>query len=72
KNTGTEAVDAWTLLLKSPVTIANVWNAQIESHDGDTYLLHNAGWNSMIVPGQEIVFGFEASGRPSGTFEWVI
>ncbi|MET0429807.1 MAG: cellulose binding domain-containing protein, partial [Microvirga sp.] len=72
KNTGTEAVDAWTLLLKSPATIANIWNAQITSHDGDTYQLHNAGWNSVIVPGQEIVFGFEASGRPTGTFEWVI
>jgi cellulase/cellobiase CelA1 len=72
KNTGTSSVDAWTLALKSPVSIANIWNAEIVSHVGDTYTVHNVGWNHAIAPGQEITFGFQATGRPSGAFEWVI
>lgn len=73
KNTGTTAVDAWTLQLKTPVNIANIWNAQIVSRTGDTYVLHDAGWNSKIAPGQEVTFGFQANGSaPSGSFDWVL
>jgi hypothetical protein len=72
KNTGTEAVDAWSLLLKSPVTIANVWNATMVAQNGDVTLLHSTDWNKTIDPGQEVVFGFEALGKPTGTFEWII
>jgi endoglucanase len=74
KNTGTTAVDTWTLQLKTPVDISNIWNAEIVSHSGDTYVLHNASWNRMIAPGQEVTFGFQATpGQPSsGSFDWVL
>ena len=39
KNTGTTAVDTWTLQLKTPVNISNIWNAEIVSHSDDTYVL---------------------------------
>ncbi|MBM6595592.1 Calx-beta domain-containing protein [Microvirga pudoricolor] len=72
KNTGTSAVDAWTLAFKSSSAITNIWNAEVVSSEGDTFMVHNVGWNSTISPGQEVVFGFQGVGRPSGTFEWVI
>jgi cellulase/cellobiase CelA1 len=74
KNTGTTAVDTWTLQLKTPVDISNIWNAEIVSHSGDTYVLHNASWNRTIAPGQEVIFGFQATpGQPSsGSFDWVL
>ena len=74
KNTGTTAVDTWTLKLKTPVDISNIWNAKIVSHSDDTYLLNDAGWNRTIAPGQEVTFGFQATpGQPSSTsFDWVL
>jgi endoglucanase len=74
KNTGTTAVDTWTLQLKSPVTISNIWNAEIVSHSGDSYVLHNASWNRTIAPGQEVTFGFQATPgqASSGSFDWVL
>ncbi len=74
KNTGTTAVDTWTLQLKTPVDISNIWNAEIVSHSGDTYVLHNASWNRTIAPGQEVTFGFQATpGQPSSaSFDWVL
>jgi len=73
KNTGTTTVDAWTLQLKTPVNISNIWNAEIASRAGDTYVLHNATWNSKIAPGQEVVFGFQAAGSASSSsFDWVL
>jgi endoglucanase len=73
KNTGTTAVDAWKLQLKTPVNISNIWNAEIGSHAGDTYVLHNASWNSKIAPGQEVIFGLQATGSASASsFDWVL
>ena len=74
RNTGTTAVDTWTLQLKTPVDISNIWNAKIVSHSADTYVLHNAGWNRTIAPGQEVTFGFQATpGHPaSGSFDWIL
>jgi aryl-phospho-beta-D-glucosidase BglC (GH1 family) len=74
KNTGTTAVDAWTLQLKTPVDISNIWNAKIVSHSDDTYLLNDAGWNRTIAPGQEVTFGFQATpGHASSTsFDWML
>ncbi|MET0530485.1 MAG: cellulose binding domain-containing protein, partial [Microvirga sp.] len=74
KNTGTTAVDAWTLQLRTPVDISNIWNAKIVSHNDDTYLLNDAGWNRTIAPGQEVTFGFQATpGHASSTsFDWTL
>ncbi|QRM33457.1 cellulase family glycosylhydrolase (plasmid) [Microvirga sp. VF16] len=74
KNTGTTAVDTWTLRLKTPVDISNIWNAEIVSHSDDTYVLNNASWNRTIAPGQEVTFGFQATPGhpPSGSFDWLL
>jgi cellulase/cellobiase CelA1 len=74
KNTGTTDVDAWTLKLKTPVDISNIWNTKIVSHSDDIYLLNDAGWNRTIATGQEVTFGFQATpGQPSTTsFDWVL
>jgi Cellulose binding domain len=63
-NTGTSAIDAWTLQFTFGAKITQIWNAAVESHSGKRYVLQNAGYNSTIAPGQSVSFGF--LGKPGG------
>jgi hypothetical protein len=45
-------------------TITQIWDATIQSHSGTQYVIHNAGYNSTIAPGQSVSFGF--LGSPGG------
>ncbi|MEA1834747.1 cellulase family glycosylhydrolase [Methylobacterium durans] len=73
KNTGTAALDNWTIKLKTPLEITNIWNAEIVSHTNGEYVIHSAAWNYHLDPGQEISFGFQAAGHATaGSFDWVI
>jgi len=38
-----------------------IWNAEIVSHTGATYVIEDAGYNGMIAPGQSASFGFNGS-----------
>jgi hypothetical protein len=61
RNTGTTKVDDWTVSLEMPYDIVNIWNAEIVSHVGDTYVIRNASWNDVIAAGQQVSFGFQAT-----------
>jgi aryl-phospho-beta-D-glucosidase BglC (GH1 family) len=63
-NTGTAAINGWTLQFDFAATITQVWNAGIVSQTGTHYILKDAGYNAAIAPGQSVSFGF--NGQPGG------
>ncbi|MFM8290349.1 MAG: cellulase family glycosylhydrolase, partial [Planctomycetia bacterium] len=62
RNTGTTAINGWTMEFDLKATIVNIWNAVIVSHVGTRYVIRNAAWNATLAAGAEISFGFEAAG----------
>ncbi|MFO0824361.1 MAG: cellulase family glycosylhydrolase [Gemmataceae bacterium] len=64
KNTGTTAVNGWTLAFDAGFGITNIWNASITSHSGPKFTIHDAGYNSSIPAGKTVTFGFQGSGSP--------
>lgn len=61
KNTGSQKIENWSLLVEYDDEINNIWNARIEKHDGNKYTISNAGWNQDIEAGQSICFGMSSS-----------
>ena len=65
-NTGTTAIIGWTLSFNFAVSISSIWNASIVSQNGNMYTLENAAYNAIILPGQSVTIGFNASpGKPA-------
>jgi hypothetical protein len=65
-NTGAGSIMGWTLAFTFNGTITDIWNANIVSHVGNQYVLHNANYNSLISPNQAVTIGFNANpGHPS-------
>jgi hypothetical protein len=62
KNTGTTAINGWTMEFDMKANIVNIWNAVIVSRVGTRYVIRNASWNGTIAAGAEISFGFQADG----------
>ncbi|SHO67271.1 chitinase [Pseudoxanthobacter soli DSM 19599] len=62
ENNGTAAVHGWQIEIEMPYEITNIWNAEIVSHDDDTYVIRNAAWNGDIAADGEISFGFTGTG----------
>ncbi|MGD1882969.1 MAG: cellulase family glycosylhydrolase [Paracoccaceae bacterium] len=60
--TPTEAVDGWTVQMRIPGEITNIWNADIVSRDGDVYTLTSKTYNASVAAGQSIGFGFQVAG----------
>ena len=60
RNTGTTAINGWTVTFDAPFQITDLWNAQLVSHVGTTYTIRNIPgfWNARIAPGTSIDFGF--------------
>lgn len=73
-NTGTTAIMGWTLSFNFAVSISSIWNASIVSQNGSMYTLENAAYNAIILPGQSVTIGFNASpGKPaSGPTNYVL
>jgi aryl-phospho-beta-D-glucosidase BglC (GH1 family) len=61
-NTSKTAINGWTLtfILAEPIT--NIWNAQIISHTGNSYVVGNLSYDASIAAGGNISFGFQATG----------
>lgn len=57
KNDGENAIENWELSFELDGEITNIWDAEIEKHDGNTYLINNKKWNQDIKPNQSIQFG---------------
>jgi endoglucanase len=67
RNTGSAAVSDWRLAFDAPFAITQIWNATIESHVGNHYVIRNPGYNATIPAGGSVSFGF--NGGPRGGAE---
>lgn len=54
-------LEDWVLEFDYARQIDNIWNAVIATHEGDHYVITNAGYNANISAGQTISFGFQGS-----------
>ncbi len=73
-NTGSTAINGWTLQFDFGPKITTIWNAQINSHVGKHYVIQNASYNATIAPGQSVSFGFNAAPghHPAGPINEVL
>ncbi len=62
---GGQDISNWRVSLRLSGRIDNVWNAQMISQEGESYVFGPAAFNSKLGAGQQLEFGFQAS--PSGT-----
>lgn len=58
-NKSDKTIEDWQLSFHFENEISNIWNAEILTHEGDTYTIKNAGWNQNIAPNSSITFGFQ-------------
>jgi len=61
KNTGTTAMNGWTLEFDLAADITNIWNAEIVSRVGNHYVIRAASWNGNIPAGGSVSFGFQGT-----------
>lgn len=59
-NTEENLVD-WFLEFDYSRSINEIWNANIDSYEDNHYVIHNAGFNSIINAGNSITFGFSGT-----------
>ena len=64
-NQGDRQMNGWSLEFDFANEITQIWNAEIVSHTGNTYVIRDAGWNSEIAPNGSISFGFIGEGSGS-------
>ena len=57
-NTGSSAIENWTLQFNFAPKIIEIWGAAIESLSGKQYMIVGAGSDTTIAPGQSVSFGF--------------
>ena len=61
KNASDSDIENWEISFVSGDTIENIWCGQVKSHEADTYVIKNVGWNQDVKAGEEVSFGFTAS-----------
>lgn len=61
-NNTDKTLEDWVLEFDFEREITNIWNAVIESHEGNHYVIRNAGYNANITAGQSVLFGFNGHG----------
>jgi len=60
-NNQTTTFSNWTLAFNFDHAITQLWNGQIVRHTGNTYIVNNAGYNSILAPGSAVTIGFLAN-----------
>ncbi len=66
ENKGESVIENWYLSYTSNDIIANIWNAEVYSHENKQYIIKNVGWNQNIDVGGTVEFGFNGSGNFTG------
>ena len=54
-------IENWTLEFIYEGEITNIWNAEIESHEGNQYVIKNLGWNKTLAGNSSVTIGFTAN-----------
>ncbi|MBO6242381.1 MAG: cellulose binding domain-containing protein [Butyrivibrio sp.] len=60
ENNTDSSLDGWTIEFDFADEITNIWNANIISHEGNHYVIENAGHNGSIASSSNVSFGFSA------------
>ncbi len=58
KNTRSQMIGHWQVSFDADFAINQIWNAQIVSHTGTTYVIKGLDWNKTLSAGAEVGFGF--------------
>ncbi len=61
-NNTENALEDWVLEFNFDREITSIWNAVIESHEENHYVIRNAGYNSTIVSKESVLIGFIGCG----------
>lgn len=61
ENVSTNPIENWKLQFTFNQDIKSIWDGEIASHKGDTYILKHPSWNSKIPAGGKAVIGFNGS-----------
>lgn len=69
-NLSEDTIEDWTLAFTFERSIDTIWNAVIESHNDNQYVLKNAGYNQNIESGQSVVIGFNGNDSNTGVEPW--
>ncbi|MEM7056062.1 MAG: cellulase family glycosylhydrolase [Pseudomonadota bacterium] len=56
------SLNGWIIEFEYNGDIVNIWNARVDSRDGNRYIVENMGYNSVLAGGASTMFGFEGSG----------
>ncbi len=59
-NTSDDVLEGWKVEFDLADEITGIWNANIVSHEGQHYLIENAGYNDAIATHSGVSFGFSA------------
>jgi len=59
KNTSVNMISDWTISFQYDGNVNNLWNGMITSHNGNQYVVKNAGFNANIRPGETVRIGVE-------------
>lgn len=65
RNDSTAALEGWNVSFDFAGEISSVWNGEILSRNGSTYVVGGVNWNAGIAAGSAVSFGFSAT--PGGT-----
>jgi len=57
-NESDNPIEGWMIEFEYNRDIDTIWNANIESHEGNKYKIINADYNSNIMPGEAVKIGF--------------
>lgn len=63
-NRSNNSLDSWTVDVKTPFKIEQIWDAEIVGKDGNNYTIGSARWNNEIKANGKVTFGFVAKGSP--------
>lgn len=56
-----DSIENWQLDFDYPVSISNIWNANINSSENNHYVVKNCGWNKDIGAQESVTFGFSCN-----------
>ena len=60
-NTSDKPLENWILKFNFEHEITNMWNAQIVTHEANSYIIKNMGYNQDIAVGSSLNIGFQAN-----------
>ena len=58
-NTSTESIENWAFKYDASGEISGIWGGAVNKKDGSTYIIENAGYNSVIKPNETVNFGYQ-------------